>query len=155
MARTFTYEHTLNYPVAAIYETIYKLTIDQMESVGTARKTPSAIVGTQYEYKMMLKKQETPAFFTITTYKKDEVFEYEIKAGRLLNGTQWHFEALSDTSTKITYVETSDSDLPSAGLTYRFLGWMMGRKQKKQAKNLIQVIEVQLYEAQSGDNGSR
>ncbi|MGL4623306.1 MAG: DUF3284 domain-containing protein [Culicoidibacterales bacterium] len=147
MSRTFTYEHTLNYAAEDIYTTIYQLTIEQMESIGKAIKTPSAVVGTQYEYEMMLKKQKTKAIFTIKEYEKDAVFAYEIIAGRLENGTTWTLEKVTDSQTKITYVETSNSDLMSADLTYRFLGWMMKRKQKKQAQQLIKVIEIRLYEA--------
>lgn len=147
MSRTFTYEQTLNYTATDIYAAIYQLTIEQMESIGTVVKTPSAIVGTQYEYEMMLKKQKTKTLFTITQYQKDTNFAYEIKAGRLENSTTWTLEALSETQTKITYVETSNSDLMSADLTYRFLGWMMKRKQKKQAQQLMKVIEIRLYES--------
>lgn len=147
MSRTFTYEQTLNYAVEDAYAAIYQLTIEQMESIGKAVKTPSEIVGTQYEYEMMLKKQKTKTIFTIIEYQKNKVFAYEIKAGRLENSTNWTLEALGEAQTKITYVETSNSDLMSADLTYRFLGWMMKRKQKKQAQQLMKVIEVRLYEA--------
>lgn len=147
MAKTFTYQQNLAYPIADVYEMVYKLTIEQMESVGTAKKTPSAIVGTEYEYEMMLKKQQTTTLFTITEYVKNATFNYQIKAGRLVNKTNWQFEQVDEQTTKITYQETAESDLTSATMTYRFLGWMMSRKQKKKAQQLFKVIEIQLYEA--------
>lgn len=146
MSRTFKYEQSINYPITDVFSTVYNLTIQQMESVGTAKKTPNAIVGTVYEYEMMLKKQKVTAIFTITEYTQPKALSYKIKAGKLENTTHWQFEEVGD-ATKISYCEQSDSDIKSASWTYRFLGFLMSRKQKKKAQQLIKHVEVQLYEA--------
>ncbi|MGL5383124.1 MAG: DUF3284 domain-containing protein [Culicoidibacterales bacterium] len=147
MAKKFMYEQILNYPIADVSEVVYDLTIKQMESIGTAISTPSKRIGTHYQYEMMLKQKQVTADFTITNFVKDQLLSYQIKAGRLNNQTHWQFEAVDAGKTKITYQEEAESDLASADLTYRFLGWMMNRKQKKKTQQLFKVVEINLYEA--------
>ncbi|MGL4952687.1 MAG: DUF3284 domain-containing protein [Culicoidibacterales bacterium] len=147
MAKKFTYEHILNYPLTDVSETVYDLTIKQMESIGTAISTPSERIGTHYQYEMLLKQEQVTVDFTIVNFVKDQELCYTIKAGRLDNQTTWSFEAIGEGQTKITYVEEAESNLTSAALTYRFLGWMMNRKQKKKTQQLFKVVEIDLYEA--------
>ncbi|MGL6009198.1 MAG: hypothetical protein ACRC1D_07065, partial [Culicoidibacterales bacterium] len=85
MAKKFTYEHILNYPLADVSETVYDLTIKQMESIGTAISTPSERIGTHYQYEMLLKQEQVTVDFTIVNFVKDQELCYTIKAGRLDN----------------------------------------------------------------------
>lgn len=146
--RTFEADHLFNASPELVFEVIRDLTLAQMETVGKATRRPKKVVGTTYEYEMIVKKRSMLAKFIITDFKRPSRFAYEVQVGLSINETIWEVERADDTRTYVHYTEISRGSLAKTGWTYKLAGLMVARKQKQATTQLFSAIYDEITKRQ-------
>lgn len=147
--RTFEADHLFHASPELVFEVIRDLTISRMETVGKATRRPKKMVGTTYEYEMIVKKRPMLAKFIITDFKRPTRFAYEVQAGLSINETIWEVERADETRSYVHYTEISRGSLAKTGWTYKLAGLLVSRKQKQATTQLFAAIYDEINKRQA------
>ncbi|MGL4952561.1 MAG: SRPBCC family protein [Culicoidibacterales bacterium] len=149
MKQKFEMDHIFEAKPELVFEVIHDLTMKQMDSVGKATRKPKKIIGTTYEYQLLIKKRQMRAKFTITDFKRPLRFAYQVEVESSLNETIWEIEVDDDNRTYVHYTEQSGGSSFSSGILYKLAGFFMQRKQKQATTQLFAAIYEEIIKRQN------
>lgn len=140
MARNFEADHLFRATPELVFEVIQELTLARMDKIGKTTRKPKKILGTTYEYELIVKKRPMLAKFIVTEFKRPSTFAYEVHVGLSVNETHWEIERADETRTYVHYREVSRGTKAGTNWSYQLAGLFMREKQKRATTQLFAAI---------------